>query len=726
MDERENKTVSGQNARQQTAQNRRPGSRGSEERRTGVRRPAGDRPAGKKPVERRPGTEGRRPVNRRQGTNGQVRPVRKQAEDTQIPEPVLQNQTASGIEGTESQTSDQSSVRQVRQAERPNAKRPDRRKKSSRSRRRKRNVVLRVLIIIVLLMVCAGGFIFWKKYGSSKERADLNEYYGIQASDDLAVVVNDRAIGQLNGYSAGGKIFNGVPYVEYSVVRDFVNSWFYWDYNENVLLYTLPNGSVSVGVGSSEYTDIKEKKTKDYVILKTEGRTAYIALPFIQEFTNMEYELFESKDNAVPSRAVIECDWGEHAFSELKRDTEVRYQGGVKSPIMTEVKKSEKVRVLADEDNWMKIRTEDGYIGYVKTSTLKKVKNEVTSRDFKEPEYTSIQAGGTINMAWHNVDNTTANSYVLETIASTKGLTTIAPTWFSIADTNGNITSIASADYVNYAHQSNLQVWGVFRDFHGGINSYDETFEVLSYTSKRETLINQVIGAALQVGLDGINLDFELISNECGEHFIQFIRELSVKCRQNGLVFSVDNYVPMPYNEHHRLDEQAKAADYVVIMGYDEHAANSYEPGSVASYNYVKKGIEDSLKLIPRDKLINAIPLYTRLWYETPKTKEEREQDAGTEAEEYAYKVTSTAMGMEEAEETLKEVGVEPVWDEKTRQYYAEWEAEGGVYKIWLEEERSIEEKLKLIKENQLAGVASWRLGWEKDGIWDLILQYVN
>ena len=727
MDERENTTVSGQNAEQVDAQNRRPGSRGVEQRRSGTARPVNRKPGqeGSRLVNRRQGEEGAKPVNRRPAGSGRTRHSgipkgRRRTDDAQLRRKTAATQSSQDI------LTGAASPDNMEKPKRPVAKRPGRRKKSSRARRRKRNVILRMFIIILLIMIGIAGFFCWKKYSSSKERADLKQYYGIQSEDDLAIIVNDQAMGTLDEHTAGGKIFDGVPYVEYSVVRDYINSWFYWDYNENVLLYTLPNGSVSVGVGDSEYTDIKEKKSKDYVILKTEGRTAFIALPFIQEFTNMEYELFESSDSAVPSRAVIECDWGEHTFSEFKKDTQVRYQGGVKSPIMTEVKKSDKVRILADEDNWLKVRTEDGFIGYAKTGTLRRPRTEVTSREFKEPEYASISEGHTINMAWHNVDNEVANSYVLETIASTKGLTTIAPTWFSVADTNGNVNSIASAEYVNYAHQSNLEVWGVFRDFHGGINSYDETLEVLSYTSKRETMINQVIGAALQAGLDGINLDFELISSECGEHFVQFIRELSVKCRQNGLVFSVANYVPMPYNEHHRLDEQAKVADYIIIMGYDEHSANAYEAGSVASYEYVKKGIEDSLKVIPRAKLINAIPLYTRLWYETPKTAAELRKDAGTEAEEYNLKVTSTAMGMDEAEAILDEVGIQPEWDDTAKQFYAEWDSENGTYKIWLEEETSIEEKLKLIKSNQLAGVASWRLGWEKDGIWDLILQYVN
>lgn len=600
------------------------------------------------------------------------------------------------------------------------------RKRSSRARRRRRNLIIRILLLIVLIIIVIGGLIVWKKYGSSKEKADLKQYYGIQSDDDLATVVNNQVIGALEGGTAGGKVFDGVPYIEYSVVRDYINERFYWDSNENVLLYTLPSGSVSVSVGSKEYTDIKEKKSEDYVILKAEGKTAYIALAFIQEYTNMDYQIYESKDKAVPERAVIECDWGEHSYAVLKRDTEVRYQGGVKSPILTEVKKSDKVRVLEDENDWIKVRTDDGFIGYVKTSSLKTSEKEVTSRKFDEPEYTNISTGSTINMAWHNVENDTANGYVLETIAGTKGLTTIAPTWFSISDTEGNISSIANSDYVNYAHQSNLDVWAVLRDFHGGINSYDETYEVLSYTSKRENLINQVIAAALQSQVDGINLDFELISEECGEHYIQFVRELSVKCRQNDLVFSVNDYVPMPYNEHYHLKEQGIVADYVIIMGYDEHTDGSYEAGSVASYNYVKDGIENALKLVPNTKLVNAIPFYTRLWLETPKTASELEEEAGTEAADYPNKVSSTALGMEEAEDMVKSAGAETTWDDKAKQNYAEWETDGGTYKIWLEDSKSIEEKLKLIKENNLAGVAEWRLGWEKSNIWDLILQYVN
>lgn len=435
----------------------------------------------------------------------------------------------------------------------------------------------------------------------------------------------------------------------------------------------------------------------------------------------MEYEVYDN-----PDRAVITSEWGEIQTAEIKRDTQVRYQGGVKSPILTEISKGSKVVVLDDENDWMKVGTEDGFVGYVKTNALRDAATETTSREFEEPVYTNISKDYTINMAWHNVSNSDANSYILETIAGTKGLTTIAPTWFSLSDTEGNVSSLADSDYVNYAHQSNLEVWAVLRDFHGGINSYDETYEVLSYTSKRTKVINQVIAEAIETGIDGINLDFELISTECGQHYIQFVRELSVKCRQNGLVLSVDNYVPQPYNEHYDIEEQGAVADYVVIMGYDEHTEGSYEAGSVASIGYLKNGITDALESVPAEKLIAGVPFFTRLWFETPKTKEELADEAGTEAASYPDKVTSTAYSMDEAAQVVKNAGAEAQWDKETMQNYAEWDADGGTYKIWLEDEQSLEEKLKVIKSNNLAGVAEWSLGMEDSGVWDLILQYVN
>ena len=470
-----------------------------------------------------------------------------------------------------------------------------------------------------------------------------------------------------------------------------------------------------------EYSSVNETKSEDYVILKTDGDIAYIALPFIQEYTNMEYSVEQE-----PNRAIITSKWGEIETAKVKKDTQVRYLGGVKSQILTEVKKSDKVTVLEDEDDWMKVATADGYVGYIKTKSLKNQKKEKTSRDFTEPVYSDMTEDHSINMAWHNVTNQDANNAVALRIAQTKGLTTLAPTWIHVADTNGNISSIASADYVSYAHKQNVEVWMTVRDFDGGISSEKESYELLSYTSRRETLITQLIAEALRVGVDGINVDFEKISDKCGEHYIEFIRELSVKCRQNGLVLSVDNYVPKSFNTQYDRKEQGIVADYVVIMGYDEYYAGSPEAGPVSSYNYVKEGISETLKEVPAEKVISGIPFFTRLWKETPKTEEELKSDKGTDAEQYSATVESDAYGMDNAQAIVKQAGVDTTWDKKAGQNYATWEADGSKYEIWLEDSKSIEAKLKLMKKYKLAGTAEWSLGQESSDIWNLIQKYVN
>ena len=600
------------------------------------------------------------------------------------------------------------------QAQRSGIGRKQPRKQQSR-RKRQRSLAIRGVLVVILAAAIVAAVFLWKKYSPSKDEYDLKKYYGIENEGQLAITVDDQVV------EPHGMIADGKAYVQYDIVRDYINSRFYWDPNENVLLYTLPKDMVTVEVGSKDYNVSKEKKSEDYVILKTEGSTAYIALDFIQQYTNMEYELYND-----PNRVMIECDWGEKTVASVKKNTQVRYQGGVKSPILSQLKKKDEVVILENEDDWKKVLTKDGFIGYVKSNTLRDEEKKIVDRAFEEPEFTNIKKDYIINMAWHNVTNDDANSQVLQRIADSKGLTTIAPTWFHVKDTDGNMDTIASADYVNYAHQANIEVWAAIRDFDGGINSYEESLELLRYTSRRENLINQLISEALRVGIDGINVDFEKISDECGEHYIQFIRELSVRCRQNGLILSIDNYVPKGYNMQYNRTEQGIVADYVIIMGYDEHYAGSPVAGPVASYNFVKEGIEETLKEVPAEKVISGIPFFSRLWEETPKTEEELAEQAGTEEAENPVKVTSEAFGMANARSKVEESGAEITWDEETKQNFATWAVESATYKIWLEDEKSIEPKLMLMKEHKLAGTAAWALGQESSEIWNLIQKYVN
>ena len=607
-----------------------------------------------------------------------------------------------------------------RSSERPSDNHPPRRQRTPAERarmrrRRKRQRMIRFVLLIILIIAAIAGIILWKRYSPSKEQYDMKKYYGIEKDGQVGITVDNKVV-EAEGKLAGGKV-----YVAYNIVRDYINSRFYWDPNENVLLYMLPEDMISVDVGSKDYSISRKKKSEDYVILKTEGNTAYIALDFVQQYTNIDYEVSNN-----PDHVMIRTKWGKTDVATVKKNTQVRYQGGVKSPVLAELKKKDEVTVVESEQNWKKVRTADGVIGYVKNKALKNEEKKNITRKFEEQDYSNISKDYTINMAWHNVTNQDANNAVAQRIAQTKGLTTLAPTWIHVADTNGNISSIASADYVSYAHKQNVEVWMTVRDFDGGISSEKESYELLSYTSRRETLITQLIAEALRVGVDGINVDFEKISDKCGEHYIEFIRELSVKCRQNGLVLSVDNYVPKSFNTQYDRKEQGIVADYVVIMGYDEYYAGSPEAGPVSSYNYVKEGITETLKEVPAEKVISGIPFFTRLWKETPKTEEELKSDKGTDAEQYSATVESDAYGMDNAQAIVKQAGVDTTWDKKAGQNYATWEADGSKYEIWLEDSKSIEAKLKLMKKYKLAGTAEWSLGQESSDIWNLIQKYVN
>lgn len=580
--------------------------------------------------------------------------------------------------------------------------REEQRRRRPRKRRRRRSPRMVPVLIALVLVVLVGGVMagrmLYEKYSPSKEMADRDEYFNLEDGQELAVIVNDELL------QDKGRLIDGRAYMHVETVYQYLNSRFYWDGTENLYLYALPTELVSVGVGSSEYSISKSKKSEDYVILRADGSDAYVALDFIKEYTNLTYECWED-----PNHVQIFTEFGSKDIVTAQKKVQVRYKPGIKSPILTEVEKGASMYVLEEPEEieeWTRVLTKDGYIGYVKDNKISDVTTEEMEEPaFTEPEYTSITRDHKINLAWHQVTNVDANSQLLGRIADTKGLNVVSPTWFSIADTDGNITSIASQSYVNYAHQQGLEVWGLVDNFKDGVSTY----ETLSKTSSRQRLVNQLTAAAIQYGLDGINVDFELITEDCGRAYIEFIRELSIMCRINGIVLSVDNYVPTSSSSQYYRAEQGVFADYVIIMGYDEHYAGSEEAGSVASYGFVERGIQKTLEEVPKEKVINAIPFYTRFW--------KTDGDGN---------VTSEALGMDSADQRAANNEVEPTWDEETHQYYIELEYEGCIYQMWMEEERSIEEKMKLIKQYDLAGVAAWRLGYERSGVWDVILKYVN
>lgn len=555
-----------------------------------------------------------------------------------------------------------------------------------------------ISVILFLAIAITAGIMMYSKFAPSKKVMDLDEYYQIANKDDVVLILQNKINEQK------GKIIDGQIYVDYDTVTTYFNKRFYWDDNESLLIYTTPTEIIKSEVGSKDYYINKSKKSMDYAISKVEDGTVYIALDYVKEFSDVDYTLYEE-----PNRVVINYVWGEEfLFADIKEATQLRYKPTVKGDVLKQLKKGDRVEIIIDEEEinkrFTKVMTEDGIVGYVKNSMTKNSYYEAEESNFKKPDYTSITKDYKINLTFHQVTNQTANNNVLQLLGNTKGVTTISPTWFKVSSVEGDVESLASETYVTRAHNYGVEVWALVDDFTNGI----DMGKLLSYTSRRDKLSNELIALAIKYNLDGLNLDFEKIPEAAGKDYIQFLREMSVKCRNNGIILSVDNYVPSAYTSYYNREEQGVLVDYVITMAYDEHINGSDGSGSVASIGFVTEAVNNVLKEVPAEKNIIAIPFYTRLWEETSEG------------------VTAKAYSMEQAQAILDQNKVEAKWDNETKQYYGEYESGGKTYKIWLEEEKSLEEKLKVIEENNVAGIASWKLGLEKSSVWNVILKYVN
>ena len=504
-------------------------------------------------------------------------------------------------------------------------------------------------------------------------------------------LINDRAI-----------IEGNVLYLNYDFVKDRINDRFYWDNNENILIYTTPTDVIKAQVGSQEYYVTKVKNTEEYTIVRAEGDKVYVALDFVKKYSNIEYGYFDN-----PKRLCITNEWNVTLDTAvLKKDVKIRTGKSIKDDIVYDCKEDTEIIVLESDKKWSEVITEDGCFGYVKNSSLSKKSTKTLTSDFVEPEYTNIAKEHTISMAWHMITTKAANNQLMDLITPAKGLNVIAPTWYRLSDNDGNMTSLADANYVTRAHLVGLEVWAMIDDQ----SSESDNRQIFPYTSKREKIINQLIANAIEYDIDGINVDFEYITSDIADDYIQFIRELSVKCRINGIVLSVDNKVPEESNSFYNLKAQGEVVDYVIIMGYDEHWGADSGSGSVASLPWVTKGVADAVQMVDSSKVINAIPFYTRIWSE----------DASGNV------ISCPSVDMNTAADTLANKGVTPVWVDNFGQNYGEYTEGETVTRIWLEDNTSIEAKLKLIKEYNLAGVAAWRIGLENEDIWNTIIKYTN
>lgn len=558
------------------------------------------------------------------------------------------------------------------------------RRAARRRRRRRRRTILPVLVCLAfVVLIIYMATILFQKVSVNNKRMDPSVYYGI-GEDEAAIIVDDRIL-ELKGIIREGEI-----YLPYGAVWNTLNSSFYWESTTEQLLLTLPAGTLawSVGDGSG-------------VLLK-EGGKLYVSASCIRENSDIDMEILDQ-----PKRVIARTKWTNLAAETVTEDTVVRVSGNPKSEVLTEVKDGDTVVLTENGQDWCKVSTADGYVGYVKKSLLTEAPEGVFSHTTDERFiFKKIQVDYPIVMAWQYTSTRENNDEFDVLTQNAAGLNTVAPIWFRYSNADGDLESLAEKSYVDHAHQAGMTVWGTFSDVSGGELT---SGSILKTLEARSHVIGQLLAAAEETGMDGINIDIEHLTEDDIPQYLQFLRELCVAAHEKNIIVSTDNYVPQ-FTAYYNRREQAKFVDYIVIMGYDEHVNGSAEAGSVASLPYVEKGIQDTLAEVPASQVINAIPFYTRGW--TSLFGQERPD--------------SEAFGMNEADTFAETHGIYLSWDPSVGQRAGTAVTDAARYSIWMEDEQSVEEKMKLIVKYKLAGVGAWRLGFERDSVWPVINSYMN
>lgn len=552
--------------------------------------------------------------------------------------------------------------------------------------------VLVVLILIVLVGAAGVVSFLINRYKPGTEYMAGNEYFNLTDENSVALIQN----GELLEEQA--VLIGGEPYAAYTYVESQLNSCFYWDEETKGILLTTSGGVQTLLPGDAAVA--KTPGGQPAVQQESDG-TVYISLDVVKEYTDLDYAYYSD-----PNRVVIRNEWDGVEQATVQSDTaQVRQKGGIKSLILADVQKGDTLLYLENLDNWCKVMTADGYTGYIQTEDISEPE-AIEARTAKKDSYERITRDHKINLVWHQSTSTESNDAMAEMTAEMTGVNVISPTWFSVTDETGTISSLASADYVKLAHDAGREVWGLIDNFN---EAFDETTD-LAYASVRSRIIEQMLAEAASCGMDGINVDFENLKEAGIPHYLQFLRELTSAAHAQNLVVSVDTPVPQAYTMYYQRGEQARFVDYMIVMAYDEHFAGSEEAGSVSSLPFVQQAVEEMTRVMPADQVICGIPFYTRVWTEK----------FGQSA------ITSEVLGMDGAKNYAKENQMTETWDVSLGQNVATVETSDARYTIWMEDEQSMEEKLKVIQSADLAGVAEWKLGFECADVWSLISEYIE
>ena len=561
-----------------------------------------------------------------------------------------------------------------------------------RTRRRRGSGPLRKIFTFVLVLIL--GFAIYKiydHYSFTRERVDLNEYLKV-SGNDVAIFINDNRYKSLLDHTPA-IASNDTVYLSLSFVKTNLNNRFYYAKDLNRILYSLIDETRSYGDG-----DIHQVGGAPYVKFLSEP---YLLVDFVKDFTNIRYDKYVD-DNY--KRVYVYTDWDKEEIAYISANESLRVLGGNKSKVITDLKKGEEIKILDNMTKWSKVKSSSGFIGYIRNSRIKNITEVIPSSDFKEQTKQKYNFGEKIVLGFHQMTQIYNTKNLPEVLKSTKGMNVISPTFFTLKNNDGEIRSLASADYVKLCHNRGLKVWPTFTNFEIP-EAKISIKEVFGSAIKRKRVIDKLIQQVNATGIDGINIDIESVPQSAGDDYIQFVRELSIAMSKINKVISVDTFVPYEFNYHYNIKELQFFCDYVVVMCYDEHYSGSKEAGSVSSVGYVADGINLTLKDVDKDKLVIALPFYCRIWT--------------TSAD---GKVTSNAYGSQVAENAAITQGLTFTFDDTTKQNYgSKVTQDGSKVECWLEDNLSLAYKMELVRQADVAGTAAWKLTQERDNFFNII-----
>ena len=550
---------------------------------------------------------------------------------------------------------------------------------------KKKRIIKTFITIIVIILI---GIIAY----------NLNNHIILDKNKNINLVINNKNV--TSNLKKEIIIENDNIYISKQDLGNFFDKYIYEDKENDNIVTTYNNKIATISLEENKM-NINGSNKNTYAHAENRDGTIYIPITELEDVYGIEIKYIENS-----KVLTIDSTSKEQKKAIITKDVAVKSSTKFIAKTVDRVKKGSYVIVVSEDNGYAKIRTENGKVGFVKSN---KIANTVVVREEMQE---SKQIEGKVNLVWDYYSEVTKTPD--RTGITMDGVNVVSPAFFHL-NSKGELTENigqAGQEYIEWAHSNGYKVWPMVQNAGNGM--INVTSDIMNDYNKRQELINEIVVACVRYKLDGINIDFENMKQEDKDMYSRFIIELTPRLKDMGLVVSVDVTAPDGSETWSMCFDRnviGDVADYIIFMAYDQYGTSSNKSGTTAGYDWVNVSLNKFLKTeeIKSDKIILAIPLYTRLWTEDSSGKV----------------VKQTTVSLKNMYNVIPN-GVEKQWDDNLKQYYVEYQDGQYTKKIWIEDEKSLKEKISLIKNNNLAGVASWEKGMETENFWTFLKESLD